>query len=64
MKSPFENLSKIQVNKLYELLGVHIYKYKKNQEILPTIKNENIIYYYYWNNNFLRVKKHEIIELG
>ena len=43
MKSPFENLSKIQVNKLYELLGVHIYKYKKNQEILPTIKNENII---------------------
>ena len=43
MKNPFENLSKNQINKLYDLLGVHIYKYKKTQEILPTIKNENIV---------------------
>ena len=43
MKSPFEGLSKLQLNKLYDLLGVHIYKFKKNQEILPTIKNENIV---------------------
>ena len=43
MKNPFENLSKNQINKLYDLLGVHIYKYKKTQEILPTIKNENIL---------------------
>ena len=26
-----------------KLLGVHIYKFSENQEILPTIKNENII---------------------
>lgn len=43
MSSPFDNLSKTQINKLYDLLGVHIYKFNKNQEILPTIKNENII---------------------
>ena len=43
MKNPFENLLKNQINKLYDLLGVHIYKYKKTQEILPTIKNENIV---------------------
>ena len=43
MKSPFEALSKVQINKLFDLLGVHIYKYKKNQEILPTIKNDNIV---------------------
>lgn len=43
MKSPFENLSKLQINKLYDLLGVHIYKFTKNQEVLPTIKSENII---------------------
>lgn len=43
MSSPFDNLSKSQINKLYDLLGVHIYRFNKNQEILPTIKNENII---------------------
>ena len=43
MKNPFENLSKLQISKLYDLLGVHIYKFKKNQEVLPTIKSENII---------------------
>lgn len=43
MKSPFEDLSISQINKLYNLLGVHIYRYNKNQEILPTIKNDNII---------------------
>ena len=43
MSNPFENLSKSQINKLYELLGVHIYKFGKNQEVLPTIKNDNII---------------------
>ncbi len=43
MNSPFENLSKFQINKLFDLLGVHIYKFNKNQEILPTIKNENIV---------------------
>ena len=43
MEKPFDGLSKSQINKLYELLGVHIYKYKRNEEILPTIKKENII---------------------
>ena len=43
MKSPFEGLTKFQINKLYDLLGVHIYKYNKNQEVIPTIKNDNII---------------------
>ena len=43
MNSPFADLSRVQVNKLYNLLGVHIYNFNKNQEILPTIKNENII---------------------
>lgn len=43
MKSPFENLSKSQISKLYDLLGVHTYKFATNQEILPTIKHENIV---------------------
>ena len=43
MNSPFQDLSKSQINKLYDLLGVHIYKFSKSQEILPTIKNGNII---------------------
>ena len=43
MYSPFENLSKSQINKLFDLLGVHVYRFMKNQEVLPTIKNENII---------------------
>ena len=43
MNSPFADLSRVQVNKLYDLLGVHIYNFNKNQEILPTIKSENII---------------------
>ena len=43
MDSPFADLSRAQVNKLYNLLGVHIYNFRKNQEILPTIKSGNII---------------------
>lgn len=43
MSNPFENLSKNQISKLFHILGVHIYNFKKNQEILPTIKYENII---------------------
>ena len=42
MKSPFANLSKVQIDKLYNLLGVHIYTFRKGEEVLPTIKNENI----------------------
>lgn len=43
MNSPFDELTKFQINKLFHLLGVHIYKYNKNQEILPTIKSEDIV---------------------
>ena len=43
MTAPFEGLTKSQINKLLDLLGVHVYKFNKNQEILPTIKNENIV---------------------
>ena len=43
MKSPFDNLSKLQINKLFDLLEVHRYKFSKNEEILSTIKNKNII---------------------
>ena len=39
----FDELSKSQMQKLFDLLGVHRYKYNINQEILSTIKNENII---------------------
>ncbi len=43
MNAPFDNLTKAQINRLYNLLGVHMYKYNRNEEILPTIKHENII---------------------
>ena len=43
MRGPFVDLSRVQRNKLFNLLGVHIYNFKKNEEILPTIKNENIV---------------------
>ena len=43
MSNPFEDLNQNQINKLFSLLGVNIYNFKKNQEILPTIKYENII---------------------
>ena len=43
MNSPFNNLSTSQINKLFDLLGVHIYKYDKNTEILSTLKNNNIL---------------------
>lgn len=43
MENPFKDLSTSQIHKLYDLLGVHIYKFNKNQEILPTIKTGNII---------------------
>ena len=43
MDNPFEKLSQAQLKKLYILLDVHIYKYDKDQEVLPTIKMRNII---------------------
>ena len=43
MNGPFDDLTSTQKTKLFNLLKVHIYKYKKNQEILPTIKTDNII---------------------
>lgn len=41
--NPFDGLTKFQIKKLLDLLGVHIYTYNKNEDVLPTIKSENII---------------------
>ena len=43
MSNIFDELSKSQMAKLFELLGVHRYKFNKNQEVLPTLKNGNIV---------------------
>ena len=43
MNGPFTDLSRLQANKLLELLEVHTYKFNKNEEILPTLKNGNIL---------------------
>ncbi len=43
MNTPFDGISDLQRNKLFKLLGTHIFSFTKNQEILSTMKNENII---------------------
>lgn len=43
MKSPFTNISELQKTKLFKLLKAHIYSFNKNEEILSTIENENIV---------------------
>lgn len=43
MKSPFDGISELQKHKLIKLLKTHTYIFNKNEEILPTSKNENII---------------------
>ena len=43
MNSPFDGISRSQANKLFDLLETHIYKFNKNQEVLPTLKNANIV---------------------
>ena len=44
MDAPFNNISESQKHKLFKLLGTHIFTFNKNQEILQTIKGENVIY--------------------
>ena len=43
MISPFEGLSNLQQAKLLKKLESHLYKFNKNEEILPELKNTNII---------------------
>jgi CRP-like cAMP-binding protein len=43
MNSPFADLSRVQTTRLFDLLDVHIYKYNKNEQVLPTIRKSNII---------------------
>ena len=43
MNNPFDGLSELQKNKLLKKLESHTYKYNKNEEILSTLKNTNII---------------------
>ena len=43
MRRPFQDLNKLQINKLFDLLNVHSYSFKKYEDILQTIKSENIV---------------------
>ncbi len=43
MNDVFADISAFQRNKIFNLLRAHTYKFKKNQEILATIQNENFI---------------------
>ncbi len=43
MNKPFDGISKSQITRLFELLETHTYKFNKNQELIPTLKNDNII---------------------
>ena len=43
MKALFSNISELQKTKLFKLLRIHVYNFNKNEEILSTIKNENIV---------------------
>ena len=43
MLSPFSDISTLQQHKIFDLLGTHIYKYNKNEEIFYTLKSKNII---------------------
>lgn len=43
MIDPFSGISELQKTKLIKLLQAHIYKFNKNEEILPTSKSENIV---------------------
>ena len=43
MNDPFYGISELQKNKLFKILETHIYDFSENQEILPTLKYENIV---------------------
>ena len=43
MDSPFANLTELQKTKLFKLLETHTYTFEKNEEILTSLKNNNII---------------------
>ena len=43
MINPFQGLSELQKNKLLKKLESHTYQFNKNEEIIPTLKNTNII---------------------
>lgn len=40
---PFENLSNLQKARLFNLLNVHTYNFRKNQNIISLLKSDNII---------------------
>ena len=43
MINPFQGLSGLQKSKLLRKLESHTYQFNKNEEIIPTLKNTNII---------------------
>ncbi len=43
MNNPFDGISELQKNKLFKILETHTYNFNKNEEILQTLKSENIL---------------------
>jgi len=43
MNGPFEGISNKNKNNLFTLLAVHVYTFEENQNILSTIKNDNVV---------------------
>lgn len=43
MINPFEGISNLQKSKLLNKLESHIFKFNKNEEIIPTLKTKNIV---------------------
>ena len=43
MKGPFDGISLEEKKNIFTLLGVHLYTFEQNQNILSTIRNDNVI---------------------
>lgn len=43
MKDPFADLNRTQISKIFNLTGAHFFSYRKGEEMIPTIKKEDII---------------------
>ena len=64
MSSVFDGLSRLQIEKIYDLLDVHIYKFNKGDAIFPTIKGGNflgIISYGSANISYIEYNGNEIV---
>ena len=43
MKDPFAGISELQKHRLFKILATHIYDFHENEEMLSTLKNQNIV---------------------